>query len=722
MRIHVQHLALVRSRLWAALLAALMCIAVAPARADTAERRVELRFSDLGIDYPLRLRTTFGQASVPLNLRANELVTAAELELRIAHSPSLRFDLSHLTVLINDQVVWTRPLEAAHASGKVFRIPVEPLLLVNRNQIRLEMVAHYAKEGECEDPTHSTLWADVSNDSRLHLTLRTLDLPPTLEKLPAPWFDGAERERLTLPFVFAASPEPQTVRAAGIVAAWFGAQASYRGADFPVQYGPVPSGHAVLFQVGTPETELRALRNPLDPNGRILAFSAPDPTALVQLAQAFALGHIVMRAEVARLGELQLPAPQDAWRSPRWPHLRQPLPLPGYLIGPSTVAGLAPGPITYEFSLPPDLYFLGRSGGSVDFGYRASRAGNPKSALNLLLNNEYIGSTLLNTDRAVADDQTRRLDVELPPNLLRGKNRLVAQFQFVRDTSKACEDFRSETLQGGIDPRSTLKLGRHAHFAEMPALEKLVSGGFPFSKFADLSQTAVVLPANPTPAEVSAALIVLGHIGHWTQDAAVHLDVLPLTALEDLRDRDVVLIAPAEANALPEAFEQAGALQLRRDGASLRAASALAVMQARIEGRPLRDAERYAARVLVQSGAALGTLQQYQSPLARGRSVVAIRTTGDADPRAVALALVDPGRNQFVEGGVVLVTPEQVSGYRIGESYAVGRLPWWYALTRWLRLHPYLILPIAIVLALLTAWLVVPPLRRRAAARQAKAG
>lgn len=695
----------------------------APTQSSTVsvERKIERSFEDLGADYPIRLRTVFGQASLPLNLRTNEVVTAAELELRVAHSPSLRFDLSHLTIAVNDQVIWTRPLEAADASGKTYRVPLNPLLLVDRNQIRFELVAHYAKEGECEDPTHSTLWADISNDSRLHLTLRTLDLPPTLEKMPAPWFDGAERNRLSLPIVLPSDPGLEIVRAASIVSSWFGAQADYRGADFPVHFATAPAGHAVVFQIGGTQPEVRALRNPVDGEGRLLVFSAPSDAGLVELAQAFALGHILMRGDSARLTDLKLPPTQSAWAS-RWPDLNQPLQLKNYLLGPSSVSGLAPGPITYEFALPPDVYFLGRSGASLEVGYRASRAGNPKSALNLLLNNQYLGSTLLNADRErIVDNETRQLDVEVPPELLRGKNRVVGQFEFVRDTSKACEDFRAETLQGSIDPRSHLKLARHAHFAEMPALEKLVNGGFPFSKFADLSQTAIVLPERPSTSEISAALIVMGHIGRWTQDASVHVQVIPLSAIEDAVDRDLILIAPADASTLSTSFEDLGVLQLRSDGAELRTASALSVMQARIEGRQLRDAERYAARVLVQSGSAIGTLQQFQSPLSRGRSVVSIRTTGGADPRTVALSLTDPGRNQYVEGGLVLVTPTQITGYRVGESYGVGNLPWWYALTRWLRLHPYLIVPFAVVLALVFARLATALLRRRAARRQPSA-
>lgn len=711
-------LALIRGLLGLSLLAVSATQAGAQTATAAGETEIDVKLSDLGINYPLRLKTVFGQASVPLNLRSDQLAVAATLDLRVAHSPSLRSDLSHLTVLVNGEVVWTRPLVTETAAGAVYSIPINPLLLLSKNEIRFELVAHYAKEGECEDPAHTTLWADISNASSIKVRLRKVDVPPTLDKMPAPWFEAASQKRLLLPFVFASTPTSGAVRAAGIVAAWFGAQADYRGADFPVSFGAAPQGNAVMFQTGSATAEIRALRNPADDSGMVLLFSAPDEAGLIEVAQAFALGSIVMRGDAARVGGVTLPEPQTAWQSPRWPTEHLPLALKDHLLGPASVSGLNPGPVTYEFSLPPDLYFLGKSAGEITVGYRAARASSAKSSLNVSLNNQYLGSALLNPKAGVVDDSlTRQLKLEVPPDSLRAKNRLIAQYQFIRDTSKACEDFRSESLQGAIDPRSIVELAPYAHFAEMPALQKLVTGAFPYSKFADLSKTAIVLPDTPSPSDISAALIALGHIGHWAKDAAVHLQVVPVSEIETVADRDLFVVAPPAALGLPPSFDAASVIGVGSDGIELKQASSMDVLQARIEGRQVRDAERYAGRVLVQTTSALGAMVEFESPLQRGNTAVVVHTTASADPRDVVLKLVDPGASQFVEGGLVLVTPKQVSGYQLGDTYTVGSLPWWYAAVRWMRLHPYLIVPLAVLLALIGARFAVALLRRRAATR-----
>ncbi|MGH8446943.1 MAG: cellulose biosynthesis cyclic di-GMP-binding regulatory protein BcsB, partial [Solimonas sp.] len=329
-----------------------------------------LTFKDLGQIYTLKLRTVFGQASIPLNLRADQVVTGANLELHYAHSPSLRFDLSHLSVYLNDQLLRTMPLTAETASGTVVRLPVDPRLLLPHNQIRFELVAHYAKPNECEDPAHTTLWADIDNNSRIDLTMSPLPVAPGLEHLPAPLFDGGDERTLRLPFVFAGSPNPGTVKAAGMVAAWFGAQADYRGADFPVSFGALPAGHGVVFVSGNapwPGLERFANRrapsvsiidNPGSPGAQLLVLAAPDSAGLAQAAQALALGKLALQGSSAEISALELPAPREPWTSSRWVQPGKPFHLADGAVGPLSVTGLMPGPVGFEFSLPPDLYPL----------------------------------------------------------------------------------------------------------------------------------------------------------------------------------------------------------------------------------------------------------------------------------------------------------------------------------------------------------------------------
>lgn len=679
----------------------------APTDLAFSETSRALSLRDLGIGYPIRLRTVFGQAGVPLGLRADQVVTRAKLDLRFAHSPSLRFDLSHLSIFVNDQLVSTLPLTAATASGRSIELPLDPRLFLTYNQLRFELVAHYAQPNECEDPAHSTLWLDISNDSRLLLELAPLPLAPDLERLPAPLFDASDSRMLTLPFSFEGAPSSEQVRAAGMVAAWFGAHADYRGARFPVRFGERPPGHGVAFVVGSSSLPgvpaaggARASVRLIDNGGgSLLVFAAADDAALVELAQAFALGQVVLQGEVATLSGLNLPAPRPPWSSPRWVDPSQPFRLASAAVGPLSVAGLVPGPVGFEFNLPPDLFLLEDDGVEARLRYRAAPVTAANSALNASINGQFAGSVRLDA-KATSATTARDLKVVLPPGSLRSRNRLDAQFHFRRDTTTPCEDFDTSALQGSIDPESELRIRHYAHFMEMPALERLADGGFPFSRAGDLAETTLVLPRTPAESDVAAALTVLGHIGRWTGEAATRLEVASADALATLADRDLLIVGAAAGLALPDDWTASAPMRFTSTQAEFRPIGRLEALQARLADRDPQTAFDYASRVVMEGGQRLAAIMGYESPLSRGRSVVLLTAGRDGDVRRAAEALVDPGDSQFVRGGLALIHGDRVSGYDIGAAYETGRLPWWYAIKRWLSRHPYLLVPLALVVAL----------------------
>src|SRR3546814_2553180 len=108
-------------------------------------------------------------------------------------------------------------------------VPINPaLFLPGDNSLNLRFIGHYTRD--CEDPFHSSLWANVSNTrSVLNITTQSLPLKPDLARLPAPFFDRNDNVALKLPFVFAGKPTNGELEAAASTASWFGGMASYRG-------------------------------------------------------------------------------------------------------------------------------------------------------------------------------------------------------------------------------------------------------------------------------------------------------------------------------------------------------------------------------------------------------------------------------------------------------------------------------------------------------------
>src|SRR5262249_39660475 len=80
------------------------------------------------------------------------------------------------------------------------------------------------------------------------------------------------------------------------------------------------------------------------------------------------------------------------------------------------------------------------------------------------------------------------------------------------------------------------------HFTELPNLTYFINSGFPFTRMADLSETAVVLPSQPSSMEISAFLNLMGELGSWTFQPVNRVTVLRATELSEPVDKDLLVI------------------------------------------------------------------------------------------------------------------------------------------------------------------------------------
>ncbi len=221
---------------------------VAPVNTDEVSH-YSYTFEELGELRPMELRGVNGQRTLTVAVRNDEVVTAAKVKLAYAWSPSLIPELSHLKVKLNDELMTSLPLNRENNNGHVSDVHLDSNMFIDFNKLTLEMIAHYTRE--CEDPMHSTLWSNVSNQSKLDLTVRHLIMPNDLACLPGPFFDKMDNHKLNLPIVFPAAPGNDVLHVAGVVASGFGSLASYRGAEFPVMLNTLPKGNGVTMVSGS---------------------------------------------------------------------------------------------------------------------------------------------------------------------------------------------------------------------------------------------------------------------------------------------------------------------------------------------------------------------------------------------------------------------------------------------------------------------------------------
>ena len=675
--------------------------AAAPAAPAATPNSYTVTLKQLGRNYPMTLRGVDSTDSVSFNVRADSIVTGAKLNLQYAYSPSLLADLSQINVLINDEVAASLPLpkdKAGQPQQQTIDIP--PHLITEFNRLSLQFIGHYTMS--CEDPQHSSLWAKINNGTNLTLDVSPLPLPNDLSILPLPFFDRRDARPLELPFVFAASPDNTTLEAAGALSSWFGALSSYRGARFSSSFNQIPtSGNAVVLLSGQGDLQLDGvtlpaakgpsvsiITNPNDPNGKLLLITGRDSAELKRAATALVLGSQALSGNGVVIDNLTVVQPRKPYDAPNWLPTDRKVKL-GELLPEQqfNVSGYNPGDIVVPLNFPPDLFTWRDSGAPLDLKYRYTpqeKSNNSSFIVSFndaliqsqsLPSEEKLDSSVLSTLKSNNGNLDRELSVRLPLNSVALQSRLQLRYMFDYIKQGECRDIIIDNMRGSIDPESTLDLTGYDHFIAMPNLGVFKDAGFPFTRMADLSETAVVLPDHPGIPELNAFLTVLGRFGQSTGYPAVGVQVIEADKVAGAADKDLLVFASGNNQPL---------LSLWAD--RLPAYDANGQQKFHLSDLPMRvrdwfspDPEanlRKTKLAMAFSGGARSTyLTGFESPLKSGRSVVVIAGGGPEGLADATNALIGgEDYTQSVQGSLVVVRDKAVEALVADEDYYVGNL------------------------------------------------
>jgi hypothetical protein len=716
----------------------------APVDAAPGANSYSVTLKQLGRNYPMGLRGVESSDSVNFDVRADSIVTGAKLKLQYSYSPALLADLSQINVMVNDEVAASLPLpkeNAGQLQTQVVQIP--PQLITEFNRLSLQLVGHYTMS--CEDPTHSSLWAKISNTSELTLDVTPLALPNDLSIMPLPFFDRRDSRAVSLPFVFAAAPDNTTLEAAGALSSWFGAQASYRGATFSTRINQIPAqGNAVVVLSGPDALQiggltlpaakgptLSVMTNPNDANGKLLVITGRDAAELKIAATALVLGSQALSGSSVTIDRLDTVQPRKPYDAPNWLPSDRPVKLGELLPAKQfNVSGYNPGDITVPLNFPPDLFTWRDEGAPLDLKYRYTpqeKSSNSSFIVSFndgliksqnLLSQDRLESGVLQTLKLNDDSLNRETRVRLPLNSVALQSRLQLRFMFDYIKQGECGDIIIDNMRGSVDPDSTLDLSGYDHFMAMPNLGVFKDAGFPFTRLADLSQTAVVLPDNAGAAELDAYLTVLGRFGQSTGYPATGVLVTQAAQIQAATDKDLLVFASGNNQPLLTQWAD------RLPAASIDDQQSFHLsdlpMRVRDWFSPDPQANQRKARLAMAfSGGARSTyLTGFESPLKSGRSVVVI-ASGHPQGLAEATNALVGGEDyaQSIQGSLVVIRGKTVDPLVADEQYYVGDLGPFKRLEWTLSRHVGLTLLLTGLGVLLLSCVAYVALRARAAKR-----
>lgn len=694
----------------------------------------------LGARYPFNLRGIDGSDSVSFNVRADEVVTGARLDLTYSYSPALLSDLSHINVLVNDVVAASLPVpreEAGKSLQRSLNLPVH--LVTEFNRLRLQLIGHYTLE--CEDPLHSSLWANVSNHSRLTLDVQHLPLADDLSILPLPFFDRRDARRLVVPMVFANDRGAASLESAGMIASWLGAMAGYRGAEFPAHWdGDYPmEGNAVVLSKGGGAGQttltgptLAISTNPNDPKGKLLWVMGRDAQEIKRAAQALVTSGVVLMGQSAVVDRFEQLKPRAPYDAPRWLRTDRPVKF-GEIVPEEELdsIGYNGAPVRLELRLPPDLFGWHEKPVPVDLRYRYTpQPGQANSSLLISANQQFLKSfPLLSIDqikneewlKALRDNELLPVQAHMDIPLNRLLERSELEFGFMYDYIKEgqCRDTIVDNVRGRIDPDSTIDLTRYPHFMPLPNLAAFGDSGFPFTRLADLSETAVVLSRTPAVQDISTYLALMGRFGDSTGYPVTHVSVMFAEAGLTSTDKDLVVIASGDQAWLADWAQYMPAVlegQNKRFGTS-----DLVFKTGRWVTPDPRESQQPArADLSYSSNGEAAIFAGFESPVAPGRSVVLISSSEPQGQVLAVDALLDEDSfgEDTLQGSLAVVREGRIQPLVSKYTYSIGQLgPWrsleWKLAQYWPGGTPWWLRWLLLALGVILVWALLSRLMRR---------
>ena len=471
--------------------------------------------------------------------------------------------------------------------------------------------------------------------------------------------------------------------------------------------------------------QIKIMDAPYSLYAKMLVVAGRDANDLLIASKALASGHSMMAGDTAKIQRFQELAPRRPYDAPNWidtNHITYFSDLIEY-SGQLQSKGFQPKPVHLSLNLPPDLYMSAKSHINLDLRYRYTKPsqGVP-SQMRLLINDQLIDSYDLDPNKdqssfiahlpavnSLKDIMNVR---SIPTLVLTDNNTLTFDFQYSFSYSGgSADDCKTITLipnQVNIDPSSSIDFTGLYHFAQLPDLRMYARSGFPFTKYADLAQTVVVMPKDSRAQHMTTFLNALGRMSAHTGLAAINVTVTDRHDAAILGDKDILVFGDLPQDISEVTGENVHALlnnarrELNTPYLSDRSLENL--------GGTRAEAQTF---TLMESKGGVGAVVAFESPFTKERSVVAMLGDGDSGSRMLNDMLRSPAEMSKLKGSVNIVRDGTLTSFQVGETYNVGHLPWYQRVWFYMLERPLLLVFCAVLCALLIGSAIYAMMRLR---------
>jgi cellulose synthase (UDP-forming) len=719
----------------------------ATAAADNSETSSQLiTFKDMGLSTPMELRGPHSYYSLHFTLAYTAIPHKASLRLIYTLDPGLDLHSTSIGVLLNGIPVAnvlpaTQSDQSSHGeqSGTFTTdLSLPDSLLVRANNLTLEFKGTGPSSlTDREDLAKTRVLARISPFSSIQVDGDRVQWQSNLSQLPLPIFDPDLQTTTTIPFVFLSKPTPTTLQAAGVIASWLGLLVSTQPVHFVVSQGMIPAGNAIVFAndksllpasllLPASAGPLLALRpNPGDDKGSLLILAGDTEDQLLRVAQTLSLtrnatgqsqgAFVSLTGDTTNVPDISLPPLRAADDAPRWLTLTRGARFAGCSTQ-DTLQSDGSNPIPVYFHLPPGAHFGDKENVSLRIHYQYdARQIAAGSALRVVLNGVMLTDIPL-APGATLGEGSRLIQVPVEVFQPFG-NTMLFHYDFVPANRSASQ--QAAVLNGKILCDSTLDLHGLTLWAAMPNLALFSNAGFPFTQYADLQKTTVVLPESPDAKEIALYLYLMSHFGAQTGYPALRVTVAgPNDAIR--AGRDYLVLGTVGNQPAFQSLDTIMPVALSASGIQVKPATGYETIIGPVRNLALNKwnallGKPPIADLSTVAGVPDVLVQEAMSPASPDRSIVmvALRQDSSADP--FAAAFLDRSQTRDMNGPVSLLIGSRLQSYpAAGARYHIGEVSDYVGLRIWFG-ESYLLLLLAVTpLTLLVALWIYGWMARRA--------
>lgn len=714
--------------LWGGLLTFYASLSLAAPTTIPSHEALQLSLAQMGYPQGITLQSGQYKSGIHFTLPEDQLVTVGKLKLDLKISQLLAQPGTSLHLQLNNQPLGDIKLNPKNLAKTSYQLNIPSVLITTDNNLNFEVNGN--EQYQCQDKQRPESLLTILPTSNLLMDTIHLPLDTQLNDFPKPFFYKKQMASTEVSFAFSSTLIPSQIKAATMLASWLGIQADYRGISFHTIEDKIPPKNGIIIgksgdKIGglqlptTTAPSLKLIDNPANPDYKLLLIIGNNSAQLND-----AIWQLIQKDLPKKTNEVQVSKQTIAYSkpydAPRWIPTNAPVYLKNLTGRQSdiTVNGIWHNVIKIWFRAAPDLYLWDNQQFPLDIHYQfpdESWLDAKKSFLSVSLNNHYLRNLSVNKkgllerlwSKLGRDERQEEAEIPLDPYMIYGDNQLSLYFKITPTDTAPCNVLLDNNIKSRIELGSSIDLSRAYHFSLLPNLSYFVGASFPFSRFADLSHTAILLPEKPSANELTTLFNLAARIGNATGTAITHDQLYfgipdPHFHNNYLRNKDILAIATSKNAQFNRQLLARTPFQLNSGMFDIRTTTLWQKIVPWIKGYWNLD-QKEASRYFSSNQQWRGFIS-YPSPWSDAHIVVQAIATDDHQLIKLTQDLQTPAINSAIRGDVAIITDGNgVHSFRIAPPFPSGQLPWYMMLIWYASQHSVLLAILAVLMSFLTA-------------------